>query len=76
MFYGTGINNFGLTLQKSVPLSDARSLDVRAEAFNTFNHTQFDGPAAVDGQVEDPNYSQIVSPAAPRLIHILQSSIF
>jgi hypothetical protein len=71
MFYGPGINNFDLTLQKSVALSDARSLDVRAEAFNAFNHTQFYGPAAVDGQVEDPNYGQIVSAAAPRLMQIV-----
>jgi hypothetical protein len=71
MFYGPGINKFDLTLQKSIALSDSRSLDVRAEAFNAFNHTQFYGPAAVDGQVEDQNYGQIVSAAAPRLMQIV-----
>jgi hypothetical protein len=71
MFYGPGIDNFDLTLQKSVALSDARSLDVRAEAFNAFNHAQFYGPAAVDGQVEDPNFGQIVSAASPRLVQVV-----
>jgi hypothetical protein len=71
MFYGPGINNFDLTLQKSVTLREARSIDVRAEVFNTFNHAQFYGPSAVDGQVEDPNYGHIVSAQAPRLIQLV-----
>jgi hypothetical protein len=50
-----------LTLQKNVRLTDTRSLEFRAEAFNAFNHTEFYGPASVDGQVEDPNFGQIVS---------------
>lgn len=71
MFYGPGIDNFDLTLQKSVTLREARSIDVRAEVFNTFNHAQFYGPSAVDGQVEDPNYGHIVSAQAPRLIQLV-----
>jgi hypothetical protein len=71
IFYGPGINNFDLTLQKSVPLAEARSLDFRAEAFNAFNHTQFYGSASVDGQVEDPNFGHIVSAANPRLAQLV-----
>lgn len=71
MFYGPGINNFDLTLQKSIRLREARSFDVRAEMFNAFNHAQFYGPASVDGQVEDPNYGHIVSAQAPRLIQLV-----
>jgi hypothetical protein len=76
MFYGPGINNFDLTLQKSVRLNDVRSFDIRAEAFNAFNHTQFCGPAAVDGQVEDPNYGHIGRAAAPRLIQLVAKFTF
>ena len=61
-FYGPGINNFDLTLQKNVRLVESKSLQFRAEAFNAFNHAQFYGPASVDGQVEDPNFGQIVMP--------------
>jgi hypothetical protein len=71
MFYGPGIENFDLTLQKNIALRDARSLELRAEAFNAFNHTQFYGPAAVDGQVEDTHYGQIVSAASPRLVQVV-----
>jgi Carboxypeptidase regulatory-like domain len=71
VFYGPGINNFDLTLQKNVRLTEARSLEFRAEAFNAFNHTQFYGPASVDGQVEDPNFGHIVSAAAPRLVQLV-----
>jgi hypothetical protein len=69
-FYGPGIENFDMTLQKGLRLSGARSLEFRAEAFNVFNHAQFYGPAAVDGQREDPSFGQIESAAAPRLVQL------
>ncbi|KAA6460430.1 carboxypeptidase regulatory-like domain-containing protein [Acidobacteria bacterium AB60] len=70
MFYGPGIENFDLTLEKLVHLSERRSVALRIESFNVFNHAQFYGPAAVDGQAEDPNFGKIVSAAAPRLVQI------
>ena len=70
MFYGPGIDNFDLTLDKLVRLSEAKSLQFRLEAFNAFNHAQFYGPASVDGQTEDPNFGRIVSAAAPRLVQL------
>jgi hypothetical protein len=66
-FYGPGIENFDMALQKRLRLGDTRSLELRAEAFNAFNHAQFYGPASVNGQVADPNFGSIVSAAAPRL---------
>jgi hypothetical protein len=69
-FYGPGIDNFDLTLQKLLPLTEAKSLEFRLEAFNAFNHAQFYGPASVDGQEEDPNFGQIVSAASPRLVQL------
>jgi hypothetical protein len=71
VFYGPGINNFDMALQKNLRFAEARSLEVRLESFNTFNHAQFYGPAAVDGQVEDTqNFGKIVSAAAPRLVQL------
>ena len=70
IFYGPGIENFDLTLQKDVRLAEARGLEFRVEAFNAFNHAQFYGPASVEGQIEDPNFGQIVSAAAPRLMQV------
>jgi hypothetical protein len=70
IFYGPGIDNFDLTVQKNVHLAEAKSLEFRVEAFNAFNHAQFYGPASVDGQVEDPNFGHIVSAQAPRLMQL------
>jgi hypothetical protein len=70
MFYGPGIENFDMTLEKDLRFAEARSLALRFESFNVFNHAQFYGPASVDGQVEDPNFGQIVSAQAPRLLQL------
>jgi Carboxypeptidase regulatory-like domain/TonB dependent receptor len=76
IFYGPGIDYFDMALQKSLRLTEAKSLQFRAEAFNAFNHAQFYGPASVDGQREDPNFGQIESAAAPRLMQIAAKFIF
>ena len=44
-FYGPGIENFDRSLQKTVRLAESRSLLIRVETFNLFNHAQFYGPA-------------------------------
>jgi hypothetical protein len=59
-----------MQMSKAVRLSEARSFDIRVEAFNVFNHAQFYGPAAVDGEINDPNFGSIVSAAAPRLLQL------
>ena len=69
-FYGPGINNFDLTLNKLLPLTESKSLEFRIEAFNAFNHAQFYGPASVDGEVNDPHFGEVVSAAAPRLVQL------
>jgi len=69
-FYGPGIENFDMTIEKDLQLTDTRTIEFRAEAFNAFNHSQFYGPASVDGQVEDPNFGKIVGAAAPRLMQL------
>lgn len=70
LFYGPGINNFDMTLAKQTRITESKSLEFRLEAFNVFNHAQFYGPASVDGEVNDPNFGQIVSAAAPRLVQL------
>jgi hypothetical protein len=75
-FYGPGIENFDLAIRKNVRLSEANSLELRIEGFDAFNHAQFYGPAAVDGQVEDPHFGQIVGAAAPRLAQLVIKDTF
>jgi hypothetical protein len=69
-FYGPGIENFDMQISKAIRLNESRSLDIRVEAFNVFNHAQFYGPASVDGVVNDSNFGNVVSAAAPRLIQV------
>ena len=75
-FHGPGINNFDLQLTKTTRITEKTSLDLRIEAFNTFNHPQFYGPQAVDGIVEDPTFGQIISAQAPRLVQLAAKFFF
>jgi len=69
-FYGPGIANFDLALHKTVRLSESRTLEFRMEAFNVFNHAQFYGPAAVNGNINSANFGQVVAAAPPRLVQL------
>jgi hypothetical protein len=75
-FYGPGINNFDLTLNKHLLLTESKSLEFRIDAFNAFNHAQFYGPSSVDGEVNDPHFGQVVSAAAPRLVQLAMKFAF
>jgi hypothetical protein len=69
-FDGPGIYNFDMALQKNIRLAESKSLDFRLESFNVFNHAQFYGPAAVDGNISSANFGEVVSAAAPRLMQL------
>lgn len=69
-FYGPGIDNFDLALQKTLSLSDSKALEIRLEAFNAFNHAQFYGPAAVDGDIGSAQFGHVASAADPRLVQL------
>ena len=76
-FYGPGINNFDLQLTKNIRLTESKSLDLRIEAFNAFNHAQFYGPGAVDGEVSDSQtFGRVVSAVDPRLIQVAAKFTF
>jgi hypothetical protein len=69
-FYGPGISNFDTTVTKMLRVTESKSFEFRLEAFNAFNHAQFYGAAAVDGEVNDLNFGQVVKAAAPRLVQL------
>ncbi len=75
-FYGPGIENYDMALAKTIPFTETKSLELRLEAFNVFNHAQFYGPASVDGEINDPAFGQVVSAAAPRLLQIAAKFVF
>ncbi len=67
-FYGPGADNFDMTLAKNVPLTESKSLLFRIEGFNAFNHAQFNGPAAVDGDIGSSTFGNVISAAPPRIL--------
>lgn len=69
-FYGPGSFNTDLALLKSVPLSETKTLQLRLETFNVFNHSQFFGPQAVNGNISSPLFGEVVKAAPPRLMQI------
>jgi hypothetical protein len=75
-FYGPGMCNFDLALQKQIRLTESKTLAFRAEAFNAFNHAQFYGPAAVNGNISSPGFGRIVSADSPRLVQLVAKLIF
>jgi hypothetical protein len=75
-FYGPGISNFDLTLTKKMKLTESKALEFRLEGFNAFNHAQFYGAAAVDGEVNDPHFGEVVSAASPRLVQLAGKLLF
>ena len=51
-------------------------MEFRLETFNTFNHAQFYGPAAVDGNISSTAFGQVVSVAPPRLVQVAAKFYF
>ena len=64
-YHGPGINNTNLILAKNFALSSdgVRSLQLRMESDNVFNHTQFSSPS---GSFTSANFGLITSAAAGR----------
>ncbi len=69
-FSGPGIDNYDLTLQKNLKRTESQLVQLRLEAFNAFNHAQFYGPSAVDGNISSPTFGRVVSAAPPRLLQV------
>ena len=67
-FYGPGADNYDMAVGKKLSLTEATAMLFRVEAFNVFNHTQFDGPSSVDGNVGSSTFGNVISAAAPRIL--------
>ena len=75
-FYGPGMDNYDMALLKNLRLTEAKSLQFRIEAFNAFNHAQFFGPQAVDGNIASATFGDVISAAPPRLVQLGAKFIF
>jgi hypothetical protein len=75
-FYAPGLDNYDMALMKSVPLTESKSLQFRMEGFNVFNHAQFFGPTAVNGNMNSSTFGQVVGAGSPRLLQAAVKLIF
>jgi len=66
-FYGPGINNYDMALHKVTKLTESKSLELRMETFNTFNHAQFYPDGSVDGNVDSATFGHVLKAAPPRI---------
>jgi hypothetical protein len=69
-FYGFGALNFDLALLRDMALAEGKTLQFRLETFNTFNHSQFFGPAAINGDFGTGTFGHVVKAAPPRLVQL------
>ena len=71
-FHGPGIDNYDMALAKTLPLTESKTLAFRIETFNTFNHAQFYGPEAVDGNISNlgTTFGHVVSSAPGRVMQV------
>jgi len=67
-FFGPGADNYDTAIAKRLPLTESKSLLFRVEAFNVFNHTQFNGPGSVDGNIGSSTFGNAISAAPPRIL--------
>jgi len=72
-FHGPGLNQTDLALHKWIPLgSESRRLELRLEAFNVFNHAQFNNPdgSFTDGIPPNGTFGEVLSAGPPRLVQL------
>jgi hypothetical protein len=61
---GPGVNNWDIGAGKLMPLHEGMVLQFRADAFNAFNHAQFQNP---DSNMSDTNFGKITTTAQARV---------
>lgn len=75
LFHGPGLNNWDFQLTKEFPIREAMRVELRAELFNIFNHTQF---ALPDGNLADGSTFGTVSgiQGLPRVVQLAAKFYF
>jgi hypothetical protein len=63
-FHGPGINNTDLGLQKTIPVTEAKTFEIRGEFFNVFNHAQFSNPS---GGISNASFGTVTSARPMRI---------
>jgi len=75
-FSGPGLDNYDMALMKNIRLRESKSLQLRVEAFNVFNHAQFFGSQTIDGNIGSATFGQVISADPPRVIQLGTKFLF
>jgi hypothetical protein len=64
-------------LHRNFQIREGDVLQLRLEVFNLFNHVQFFGPAAVNGDVDNAQlFGRVQNSAPPRLMQLAAKFTF
>jgi len=76
-FSGPGMFNTDAVLHRNFQIREGNVLQLRLEVFNLFNHVQFFGPAAVNGDVDNTQlFGKVQNSAPPRLMQLAAKFTF
>jgi Carboxypeptidase regulatory-like domain/TonB dependent receptor-like, beta-barrel len=72
-FHGPGINNFNMALSKNTQITESKSLELRFEAFNLFNHVQFTNPG---GEINSSQFGIVTGARDARIMQVGAKFLF
>jgi hypothetical protein len=72
-FRGPGATNVDIAIVKKFKFRERATLELRGDAFNVFNHTQFGNP---DTGISDLTFGQITTTASPRILQVALHLMF
>lgn len=64
-FHGPGLNNFNMALLKTTKVTESKEIQFRFEAFNAFNHAQFNTP---NGLINASTFGLVTSARPARIL--------
>ena len=72
-FHGPGLNNWDLSLQKDIRLTEGKTLQLRGEFFDVFNHAQFGNPT---GNILSRAFGVVTSVRSQRIGQVAAKILF
>jgi hypothetical protein len=75
-FFGPGMDNLDIALHKMTKLEESKTLEIRFELFNAFNHAQFFGGSAVNGNIDSSTFGYVTQAEPPRVAQVAAKFTF
>ena len=75
-FVGPGLNNSNLALLKNTKISETKEVQFRVEAFNVFNHAQFNNPSGDFNNTGQGGFGYVTSARDPRIMQVALKFLF